>query len=103
MPRKQNLKIDWPKIIEEWKLSGQSQATFCASRGLSSWTLRNKTKTGAKPKDSPMVEIVAQSDIEIVTDRVSVRITFPNQIVVEHKLSGSAGKLENLLRFIKAL
>jgi hypothetical protein len=50
-----------------------------------------------------MVEIVAQSDIELDTDSASVRITFPNLVVVEHKLSGSVGKLENLLRFIKAL
>ncbi len=104
MPEKQN--HDWPRIVEEWKQSGLSQEAFCKSQNLSVWSLRDHCKTRNKKRAAnpqAMVEIATMLNVGPASEPASMRIIFPNRIVVESKLSGTGRELETLLRLINSL
>lgn len=66
----------WRKALEEWELSGESQAGFCRERNLSLSSFQYyKSIFGKESPQSEFVEIGGEESIEfIVSEKLTVRV-----------------------------
>ena len=65
--RRQRSQGEWEQLIEEWESSGQSQAEFARTRGLSQ-TAVSRWKTRLRGSSTESRSLVAAGFVEMVTE-----------------------------------
>ncbi|MDT0499183.1 hypothetical protein RM530_17710 [Algiphilus sp. W345] len=93
---------DWRHLIQEWKQSGQSQAVFCASRGLAlsslcNWRRKLKSESvsssGSPPREAAgFIELTAPMASEKESPAWDVELSLGEGTVLRLRCTHAHGR-----------